>query len=125
MVFDQLFTQSYILETSMQATAMRNDVIQNNIANIDTPGFKKQDLEFESVLGDVINNGKTTGTIKLSMAQPVLTSPNSHLSYRLDGNNVDVDTEMMALYNNSIRYDVYVNSINSLYKRIDTVLAMQ
>lgn len=125
MVFDQLFTQSYILETSMQATALRNDVIQNNIANIDTPGFKRQDIEFESILSNVIDNGKNTGTIKLSMAQPVMTSPNSHLSYRLDGNNVDVDTEMMSLYTNSVRYDVYANSVSSLYKRIDTVLSMQ
>lgn len=109
----------------MQASLTRNEVIQNNISNVDTPGFKKQAVEFESVLANAVNMGQSTGTLNLLSVTPSITSPDSELYYRLDGNNVDIDIEMMELYKNSIRYDAYANSVNSIYKRIDMVLGLQ
>ena len=52
-----VFDYTNILDKAADASWMRENVITNNIANIDTPGYKRQDVDFESVLQKAL--GKT------------------------------------------------------------------
>ncbi len=121
MLVDNIFSKVNILEKGMQGTVLRNEVIQNNIANADTPGFKRSDVQFESFLKDAIDEASVTGVLNLDKVKPMIVEQG--FNYRLDENNVDIETEMVNLYQNSARYDMLVSSVNNHYKRINAVLA--
>lgn len=122
MSFDSLFLQTSVLGTAMKAVGVRNDVIQNNIANVDTPGFKKSTVDFEGTLQKALEDAKRTGDLDLSTVTTSIRPVNTSFSYRLDGNNVDIDTEMTDLYINSVRYDILSLGVNNYYERINMVL---
>ncbi len=121
MLIDNLFSTVNVLEKGMQGTVLRNEVIQNNIANADTPGFRRSDVQFESFLKDAIDEASVTGVLDLEKVKPVVVE--QPFTYRLDKNNVDIETEMVNLYQNSARYDMLISSVNNHYKRINAVLA--
>lgn len=111
-----------LLERSLDATSLRNKVVSNNIANIDTPGFKRSDVSFEQTLQEVLSGqsltGKTTdprhiaiGNSSVSGVQPTTVADRS-TSMRLDGNNVDIDAEMVLLATNQIQFNALTTQIN-------------
>lgn len=120
-MFEKLFEQSKILETSLQATQFKNKVILNNISNVDTPNYKSKTVEFESILEKAINEGKRTGKNQMhTVMQEISVIPKNN-STTLDGNSNDIETEMINFYKNSIKYDVIVNSILSNSNIINNV----
>ena len=121
MIFNKLFNQSRILETAMQATAFKNEVILGNIANIDTPNYKRKTVEFEGALENAINETKKTGVNKMHKVMQNIKVSEVKNQTTLDGNSVDIETEMINFYKNSSKYDVIANSIMSNSNRTDTV----
>ena len=103
------------------------DVIGNNIANVNTPGYKRQDVAFEDSLQEAISNSRYRSTdekvANLSKADLRIRSytDSSGFSYRLDGNNVDIDTENAALARNQLKYNALVDSINHEFSMIKAV----
>lgn len=120
MSFSDVFINNDILAAGMNARILRNEVIQNNIANADTPGFKKNIVSFEDSLASALDDAKFTGRLELDGVEPVIHS--TGFSYRLDENNVDIEEEMVSLYQNSAKYDVLVESVRNNYARINAVL---
>jgi len=116
-----LFTQNNILETAMQATEYKNQVILNNVSNADTPKFKGKDIEFEEILSDAIEQTKKTGENHLDSVMPKLRMHHANYKVRLDKNNVDFETEMVKFYKNSAKYDVITNSVLNNSSRLNTV----
>ncbi len=121
-MLDNLFSTNSIIGASMQVASLRNEVITNNIANVDVPNFKKSVVKFEDMLNKELENSKITGNINLNNLHPYISVTKNNLSTRLDGNNVDIETEMVDLYNNASKYEVMSNSIVANYKRISSVL---
>lgn len=121
MIFEKLFTQSGILESAMQATQYKNKVIMENITNADTPNYKRKEVQFEGALAEAIQKTKETGESHMGQVMSnisVYTNPNSTTH---DRNGVDIETEMIALYKNSTKYDVIVNSVLSNSKIKSTI----
>lgn len=123
MLFDNMFVQNDLLGTAMQASVVRNDVISNNIANAETPGFKKSDVSFDAAFQQALDNYKKTGQVDLSSLKPVVQKVDTGFSYRIDENNVDIESEMVNLYQNSVKYDVLASGVMNNYKNINLVLA--
>jgi flagellar basal-body rod protein FlgB len=82
------------IERYMDLTSMRQKLVASNIANADTPGYKTQDLDFQSALQSVSDGGKP---------EPVAVSG---LTTRNDGNNVDLDRESRLLAENALRFNI-------------------
>ena len=61
MRIDNMHNFTNILGTAMQAAVVRDNVISNNIANVDTPGFKRSVVRFEDMLSDAVDNFRKTG----------------------------------------------------------------
>ncbi len=118
-MLDNMFLNNNILGSAMQASAYKNDVIQNNIANADTPGFKKQNVVFEDALKQELDSFYVDGEVDFDNIKPTLYS--DPLSYRLDENNVDLNVEMVEMYKNSVKYDTLTQSVMNNYKRINIV----
>ena len=120
-----VFAQNDILGAAMQAAVVRDSVMSNNIANAETPNYKKYGVAFEEYLQKSVDNYKKTGVLDLSKAAPTVTRIHKNLSSRLDGNNVDVNEENVNLYQNSVVYDGLVNSVVSNYRLLNLVFSMK
>jgi len=103
-----------LLEKILELTSIRHKVIANNVSNIDTPGYKAKSFSFEKDLQKALGSGgklsmKTTneGHIKPSGAVERINGNYGHrgmASLRNDGNNVDIDKEMVELSKNSLLF---------------------
>lgn len=127
MIGSNAFNYINVLDSAANASVTRNSAIMNNIANVSTPNYKRQDVEFESYLKQALSDG---GSLDDSMAQfdqnsiqPKIYTDNSSLSYRKDGNNVDAETENAYLADNQIRYYALLDSMTQEFSRIKTVLS--
>ncbi|MBP2629411.1 MAG: flagellar basal-body rod protein FlgB [Firmicutes bacterium] len=126
-----------VLSQALNASNMRNNVISNNIANVNTPGFKKSEVVFESLLAEQL----TPSSKKLAMTrtqdkhfpmssteQGVVTpkiNMINNTTMRTDGNNVDIDTEMAGLAKNNIYYNAAVRQIGDYFTSMKSVIAGQ
>lgn len=125
-----VFDYTNILDKAADASWMRENVITNNIANIDTPGYKKQDVDFESVLQKALGKTKYSSLDKkvreLNQDLGKLTTTSytdaANYSYRLDRNNVDENTENAELASESLRYQLLTTAITNNFSRMQTVL---
>jgi len=131
-MWDKLFSAVDDLSMGTNATWLRNEVISNNIANADTPGFKVSQVRFEDIMASAISsNGLETQTTKSGQAQtalsdigdvqPVVTTDDS-TSYRLDGNNVDIEAQMTALAQNSLEYYTFISKINTEFDKLNIAI---
>ena len=118
-----------VLSSAADAAWTRNEILNNNIANVDTPGFKRQDMKFESLLqNEIARQGKTNSTLDQKVAdvdytrlKPYVYTDNSQLSTRLDGNNVDID--VAELVSNQLMYDGIIEGLNKEFERMKSVLS--
>lgn len=128
LITSNIYNYINILDRAADASNMRNELISNNIANVDTPGYKRKDLNFENVLraeiaGDNLNKAVTDLNKDLSVLEPRVFTDNASLSYRLDGNNVDISTEEAYLAENQIKYQALIDLMNQEFARYKSVLS--
>lgn len=127
MINSNIYDYVNVLDKAADASWMRQEAISNNIANVNTPGYKRQDVAFEDSLQEAISNSRYRSTdekvANLSKADLRIRSytDSSGFSYRLDGNNVDIDTENAALARNQLKYNALVDSINQEFSMIKAV----
>lgn len=123
MLYNNMFGQINVLKKGMDASLLRNETIANNIANADTPGYKKQTVEFESYLKNALSsNSDRVNSIDLNSISPTVVFENPEYNMRMDENNVDIDIEMTEKAKNSLRYSTIVESVNNNFDRINIVL---
>lgn len=129
MINTDIYNYINILDKAADAANMRNELITNNIANVSTPNYKRKDIDFETVLqaelagGRTLNQSVNMANKDLSVLDPQVFTDNSNLSYRLDGNNVDISTEEAYLAENTIRYQLLIDQMNQEFSRYQTVLS--
>lgn len=115
-----------VLQQAADASWLRNTIISNNIANVDTPNYKRKDVQFETYLIEQMAGGDTmdhyVDNIDLSTLEGTIYTDHSNLSYRLDGNNVDIDTENVELAKNQIKYNVMTDAISQEFSRLRTAM---
>lgn len=115
-----------VLQQAADASWLRNTILTNNIANVDTPNYKRQDVQFETYLIEQLAGGDTMDSyvndMDLSTLEPTIYTDQANLSYRLDGNNVDIDTENAELAKNQIKYNVMADSISQEFSRLRTAI---
>jgi len=117
MFISRIHQQNDLISKALNATALRNDVIQNNIANVDTPGFRRSNVVFETEFANAVEAAGRTGSLR--SIEPRVATQHANFTYRIDGNNVDIESEMVALFQNAVRYDVMVMSVLNNYRRIN------
>ncbi|MBE5834127.1 MAG: flagellar basal body rod protein FlgB [Butyrivibrio sp.] len=113
-----------VLDKAADASWTRNEVIANNIANVDTPGYKRQDINFEDELEKALGNSRyismdtKVANLKTTRLDARVVNDYSNFSYRLDGNNVDIDTENVTLAANQLKYQGLTASITSEFTNL-------
>lgn len=127
MLSSDAFSYVNLLDNTADASWQRQTLITNNIANNDTPGYKRQDIEFQSVLKDALLStrenslDRAVNAIKDDNLEGIIYKDYENYSYRLDGNNVDMDTENVELASEQLRYSSLTTSISNEFKRFNIV----
>lgn len=119
------------LENAINASSLRQRVLSNNIANVDTPYFKRSDVAFEEYLSQAIGAqgtpvlaGKMTNSrhIPINSSYPspspqVVTDESTSINN--DRNNVDIDKEMSMLAENQLRYNLLAQQVSHEVKMMN------
>jgi flagellar basal-body rod protein FlgB len=107
-VFDSVSITA--LNSALDGLALRQRVIANNIANIQTPGFHAGKVSFESALADAVASG--SGAATATVAQSLEPT-------RTDGNNVNLDEETLSNVDTNLRYQLATQAMDNKF----TILA--
>ena len=133
-MLDRILTKTNVLEKALDATWLRNEVISQNLANTDTPGYKKKTVQFEQYLNSALEQKEIEGNLSHPRHIPIgrtrvenvpirVTQDRTSLSYRLDGNNVDSENEMAELAGNLIQYNTLTQKINGEFRKLKSVIS--
>lgn len=126
MIGSNAFNYINVLDKAADASLLKQTVISNNIANVDTPDYKRKDVTFESYLQKQLDgsgslDSKVANT-NLSKLESSVYTDQEELSYRFDGNNVDIDTEEAYSAENQVKYYTLLESMTQEFSRLKTVL---
>ncbi|WP_281887647.1 flagellar basal body rod protein FlgB [Paenibacillus sp. YYML68] len=119
-----------LMERSLDAASLRQKVIAHNIANVDTPHYKRSEVKFEQLLQKELNapafssfrtDSRHYEFGKSQVIQPeIMRDTQSHMNNNL--NNVDIDYEMALMAKNQLRYNTIVQQINADIKKTRTAI---
>jgi flagellar basal-body rod protein FlgB len=134
------FKSLKLLEMSLDASAVRRDVIANNIANVDVPGFKRSEVVFEAELKRAIESQRrfeeeeplhTTQPGHIARRPPRRIEdvrPAVHIDYnstmRNDGNNVDIEDEVMKMVRNQLHFNLIADRISGKFSEWNGFIRM-
>ncbi len=125
-----------LIQRNMAVSTLRRQVIANNIANVETPNFKRSVVNFEAELGRALASEKLDKSIgvvthekHIPFKQTVdyrTVGPRIVLDYlttsKNNGNNVDVERELMQATENQMMYELMAGAVNHQFKQINIVL---
>lgn len=89
------------LEKYMDVLAARQKAVASNIANVDTPGYKTQDVDFQAEFDKLVNDGGDSSSVQ--------TKEVTGIRVKNDGNSVNLDREARLLSENSMRFSIASN----------------
>lgn len=110
-----------VMNKVLDATMLRYNVISDNISNEDTPGYKRKDVAFESFLEREISR-KGIKHVNIDKINPQVYIDKQNYSSRMDGNNIDIDTEMAEAAKMKLKYDTLIERTSSQLNRFKTIL---
>ncbi|MBD5544365.1 MAG: flagellar basal body rod protein FlgB [Lachnospiraceae bacterium] len=128
MIQTSVFDYINVLDKAADASWLRNEAIANNLSNMNTPGYKRQDVSFEGQLAKALGSSRyetmdaKVAGVRTSSLAPTTYTDYSGYSYRIDGNNVDPDSENVALANNQIKYRALVAAYNQEFANLKAVM---
>ena len=137
MILDRLFDVPVVaaLKKGLEGAAVRHRAIANNIANVSTPGYKRQVVTFEQELWRALEGGssglKTSHPKHLGGASHAISDVRPTVGVdqrsvlRVDGNTVNIDQEMVDLAKNSGEYAQRAEILNRLYGQIKAAIRGQ
>lgn len=96
-------TQIALLSRVLDVATLRHRVIAHNVANVNTPGYTRQQVDFASAFAQAL----TQGNINSALAVSPRVIEGGGGPPRHDGNNVDIDVEIGQLHQNSLLFQVY------------------
>ena len=106
------------LEAGLRAEGARQKAIANNLANINTPNYRRTTFRFEEVLAKVIERG---GGGRAEQIAPEFTKPGD-TPVNANGNDVQLDTEVGEMVKNSLRHEAYMLLLKKKYAQIQEAI---
>lgn len=116
-----IFANIDLMNQTVNAALVRKELISQNISNVDTPNYKRQDIDFEGVLEKELRKNSIS-EINISELKAPIYTDRRNSAYRLDGNNVDIEVERSEESKVELRYNALVSRMNAQLGRFKTVL---
>jgi len=108
------------LEAGIRAENLRQRAIANNIANIETPGYRRVDVEFQELLAKAL---ASAGEIDLKEVLPQIFQP-KQTPVKSNGNDVNFETEVGQMVKNTLRHKAYIRLLSKKYRQIELAMGV-
>lgn len=115
---DKISSTADLLAAAIKAEALRQKAIANNIANLETPGYRRVDVKFEELLAKAMNSEVK---VDVSKVEPVVYQPRN-TPVRANGNDVNLETEVGHMIKNSLRHETFVRLLHKKIKGLDSIM---
>lgn len=133
-MFDDITTVT--LTAAMRGASMRQTALAQNIANADTPGYKRVDVKFEGALAEALEADRAQIARNRSIEAPVAFGPRERAlesvrpeltrdtttTMRVDGSNVDPDNEMSELAANQLSYNTVTALLDARFNQMRSAI---
>lgn len=115
---------SSLLSKDLDGLWARQKEISNNLSNLETPGYKSRNVNFEDQLQSLMSDSNKTGSEQINEINSVQpqTTISDEQSMRLDGNNVDVEKENIELARAQINYEYSLRELSDYFTRLKTAI---
>ena len=118
------------LERALSTSALKQQTHTANIANVDTPGYKSKQVDFEAVLKNAASKQALTSyktdpkhiSFSNESFDPRVTV-NENSVHKINGNNVDMDVEMAELAKNQLHYNAVTDRISGKFRSLSSVIS--
>ncbi len=101
------------MNSALDGLSMRQRVIADNIANLQTPGFRAGRVSFEASLADAVRQGTGAAAAVVSRSDEPA---------RADGNNVNLDTETLSAIDTNLRYELATRAVDGTFDKLRTAM---
>ena len=97
------------LESAIRGASARQSALTSNVANANTPGYKRQDLDFHSALASAMGTGSENAVDNTAFTA----NTDDSSPMQADGNSVDIDVEQANLAKNGLEYESLISVANA------------
>jgi flagellar basal-body rod protein FlgB len=109
-----------LIEAGIKAEGLRQKAITNNIANIQTPGYRRVDVKFEEILAKSLDS---SGSVDVDKLNPELYQPKK-TPIKSNGNDVSMESEIGEMIKNSLRHQTFIRLLNKRYRQIEMAISV-
>ena len=115
-------TNYMLAQKLLDASVLRHEALASNVANVETKNYKRIDLapDFTQQLRDAVQGGESR---RIGQLTPKLKLDESARTLRGDGNNVELDSELMAMNNNALEHEFLTQYLTGNYNRLRSAIA--
>jgi len=107
-----------LLEAGVRAESLRQRALASNIANLETPGYRRIDVKFEELLAKALDS---SGAVDLEEIEPQLHRP-KQTPVKLNGNDVNLEAEVGEMVENTLRHKLYIRLLSKKYSQIELAM---
>ena len=108
-----------MLTAGMRGASARQRAIADNIANVQTPGYRRKTVPFEQALARALASGDAPASLQTKVMMPDTTPVDDN------GNNVDIEMEVGELVKNSSAYKTYLRMLSKVYRQMELAMTVQ
>ena len=107
-----------LIEAGIKAENLRQQAIANNVANLETPGYRRIDVRFEELLAKCL---ASSGEVNLDKIIPQIYRPQK-TPLKSNGNDVSFEAEIGHMIKNAIRHKAFIRMLDKKYKQIELAI---
>jgi flagellar basal-body rod protein FlgB len=107
-----------LIDAGVKAETLRQKAIANNIANLETPGYRRVDVKFEELLAKCL---RSDGEFDLSEVKAEIYQP-KQTPVKSNGNDVNLETEIGQMIKNTLRHKAYIRLLTKKYNQIELAM---
>ena len=110
-----------LIEQGIRAESLRQKAIAGNVANVETPGYRRVDVQFSDLLAKAMESGEE---IDLDKINPELFQP-ENTPVKANGNDVSLEVEVGQMVKNTLRHQTYIRLLQKKYAQIDMAMNLK
>jgi flagellar basal-body rod protein FlgB len=106
------------IEAGIRAESLRQKAVANNIANLQTPGYRRIDVRFKELLAKAMDS---SGAVDFSEIEAEIYQP-KQTPVKSNGNDVNLETEVGEMVKNTLRHKAYIRLLNKKYRQMELAM---
>ena len=110
-----------LIDAGIKAETLRQKAIANNVANLETPGYRRIDVKFEELLAKCL---RSSGEFDLSEVEAQIYQP-KQTPVKSNGNDVNLEAEIGQMIKNTLRHKAYIRLLSKKYSQIVLAISVK